>query len=85
MQVLSMLKSIVRHFSHSSYATTMLRKDRNLAGEDMPVKALEKVGKTRFGTHWSAANALDPCLPNVRNLVIAKTIKFKVNSIFTFY
>lgn len=60
----------------------MLRKECNMAGEDVPVKALKKVGKTRFGTHWTAANALDPCLPYVRNLVIAKTIKFKVNSIY---
>jgi hypothetical protein len=42
------------------------------------LKALQKVRKTHFGTHWIAANALNPCLPNVKNLVIAKTIKFKV-------
>ena len=70
-QPLSTMKSIVRHFSKSTWSTTMLRKERNLAGEDEPVKALQKVGKTRFGTHWTAACALDPCLPYIRNLVFS--------------
>ncbi|KAG0700235.1 ribonuclease H-like domain-containing protein, partial [Suillus ampliporus] len=76
--LMSMLKGIIKHFSKSSYSTTLLRQDRNLAGDDEPVKALQKIGKTRFGTHWTAANALDPCLPNIRNLVGLRAIKFKV-------
>jgi hypothetical protein len=75
---MSMLKGIIKYFSKSGYSKTLLRKERNLAGEDEPVKALQKIGKTRFGTHWTAANALDPCLPNIRNLVVTKMIKFKV-------
>jgi len=75
-----MLKGIIKYFSKSMYSTTILRKERNLAGDDEPVKALEKIGKTRFGTYWMAANALDPCLPHIRNLVVAKSIKFKVTS-----
>lgn len=72
------LKGIIKYFSKSTYSTTLLQKERNLAGDDEPVKALQKIGKTRFGTHWMAANALDPCLPNVRNLVTSEKIKFKV-------
>ena len=75
---MSVLKGIIKYFSKSTYSTTLLRKERNLAGDDEPVKALQKIGKTRFGTHWMAANALDPCLPNIRNLVTYKKIKFKV-------
>ncbi|KAG1891136.1 ribonuclease H-like domain-containing protein [Suillus subluteus] len=75
--LMSMLNGIIKCFSKSTYSTTMLRKERNLAGDDEPVKALEKIGKTRFGTYWTAANALDPCLPHIRNLVVAKSIKFK--------
>jgi hypothetical protein len=56
------LKGIIKHFSKSSYSTTVLRKERNLAGDDEPVNRLKKIGKTQFGTHWTAANALDPCL-----------------------
>jgi hypothetical protein len=80
-QLMSMLRGIIKHFSKSGYATTLLRKERNLAGEDEPVKALQKIGKTRFRTHWTAANALDPCLPNIQNLVLTKTIKFKVRAV----
>ena len=65
LKLMSMLKGIIKYFSKSSYGTTVLRKERNMAGEDKPVKALQKIGKTRFGTHWMAANALDPCLPNI--------------------
>jgi hypothetical protein len=75
---MSMLKGIMKYFSKSTYSTTLLRREQNLAGEDEPVKALQKIGKTRFGTHWTAASSLDPCLPNVRNLVVNRTIKFKV-------
>ena len=74
------LRGIIKYFSKSAYSTTLLRKERNLAGEDEPVKTLQKIGKARFGTHWTAANALDPCLPHMRNLVIARMIKFKVGS-----
>jgi hypothetical protein len=77
---MSILKGIIKHFSKSGYSATLLRKERNLAVEDEPVRALQKIGKTRFGTHWTAANALDPCLPHIRNLVSSKTIKFKVTS-----
>jgi hypothetical protein len=79
-QLMSTLKGIIKYFSKSGYSTTILRKERNLAGDDEPVKALQKIGKTRFGTHWTAANALDPCLPNIRNLVANKVIKFKVKN-----
>lgn len=71
------MKSLIKHFSKSSYSVTKLRKHRNLAGEDGPVNGLQKVGKTRFGTHWMAATALDPCLLAIRELVTIKTIKFK--------
>jgi len=43
-----------------------------------PVKALQKIGKTRFGTNWTACVALEPCLSFIRSLVGAKIIKFKV-------
>ena len=59
---------------------TKLKEQRNMAGEEISsIKALQKIGKTRFGTHWTAANGLsNPCLSNIRQLVINKTIHFKV-------
>ena len=81
-QLMTMLRAIIKHFSKSSYATACLQRERNLAGNDAPVNALQKIGKTRFGTYWMAANALDPCLPSIRSLVIAGTIKFKVVQAF---
>jgi hypothetical protein len=77
-QLMSTLKAIIKFFSKSTIGATKLKEQRNMAGEDKPVKALQKIGKTRFGTHWTAANALDPCLGNIRQLVIEKTIRFKV-------
>jgi hypothetical protein len=78
-QMMSMLKAIIKFFSKSTHGTAKLREQRNMAGEDKPVKALQKIGKTRFGTHWNAANALDPCLGNIRQLVIDRTIHFKAS------
>ncbi|KAF8817235.1 hypothetical protein BYT27DRAFT_7075277 [Phlegmacium glaucopus] len=66
----------------SSFGTFKLREARTLGDGDGPVNALQKVGKTRFGTHWLAAVAIDPCLPFIRDLVITKTIKFKVQGLF---
>lgn len=80
---MTILKAIIQFFSHSGYSALLLKQERNLAGNDEPVRALQKIGTTRFGTHWSAANALDPCLSSISNLVIAKKFKFKVFLIST--
>jgi hypothetical protein len=50
-QLISMLKGIIKYFSKSGYSTTILWKEWNLAREDEPVKALQKIRKTWFGTH----------------------------------
>lgn len=79
-QFMSTLKAIIKYFSKSTIGTAKLKEQGNMAGEDKPVKALQKIGKTRFGTHWTAANALDPCLGNIRHLVVNRIIKFKVGA-----
>jgi hypothetical protein len=78
---MSMLKAIIKFFSKSTHSTAKLKEQQNMAGEDRPVKALQKIGKTQFGTHWTAAKTLDPCLGNIRKLVIEKTIHFKASII----
>lgn len=78
------LKAILKHFSKSSFGTFKLREARTLGDGDGPVNSLQKIGKTRFGTHWLAAVAIDPCLPFIRDLVIAKTIKFNVSYMIYF-
>lgn len=45
--------------------------------------ALKKIGKTRFGSTWSSADLVLPALPRIRELVIAKEIKFKVCTTYT--
>jgi hypothetical protein len=78
-EMITSLKSIIRHFSKSSYSVAKLEKETAATSEDgQPAKALQKVGKTRFGTHWSACNSLDPCLPGIRKLVGEGAIKFSV-------
>jgi hypothetical protein len=78
-QFILQLKGIIKFFSKSTIGTVALRKEHNLAGNDKPGKALQKIGRTRFGTHWMASTSLDPCLGNVCNLVISRKIKFKVH------
>jgi hypothetical protein len=70
------LKAIITYFSHSIFARTLLRKNENQNG--LPLPAIQKIGKTRFGTYWLAANSVKECLPRIRELVQAKEIKFKV-------
>ncbi|TFK52817.1 hypothetical protein OE88DRAFT_1606346, partial [Heliocybe sulcata] len=86
--MLSMVKAIIKHFSKSTYSTTMLRRERHVGenGEDEPVHALQRIGKTRFSTYWIAAHALDQCLPNIRALTRSNVISFrskKVQDLFT--
>lgn len=76
--MLSMLKPIIRHFSKSTKSVAHLRKERRIGNEDEKVNMLQKIGKTRFGTHWLAAVSLEQCFPNIRHLVESKDIKFKV-------
>jgi len=79
LQFIRLLKGLLKYFGKSSFAVAKLREARNMAGTDEPVNGLQKIGKTRFGTYWLACTALDPCLLPIRNLVIDKTIKFKVS------
>ena len=76
---MKLLKAVLKYFSKSSYGTFKLREARTLGDDDGPVNSLQKIGKTRFGTYWLAAVAIDQCLLYIRQLVMAKTIKFKVS------
>jgi len=70
------LKAIIAYFSHSVLARTLLQKNEDQ--DDLPLPAIQKIGKTQFGTYWMAANLVKECLPKIRELVQAKEIKFKV-------
>ena len=73
------MQNIISHFSHSTYSTTLLRQND---GNEKPLKALQTIGKTRFGTHWLAAQSLEPCLQQIQKLVSKGEVKFKVHSYF---
>ncbi|KAF8124091.1 ribonuclease H-like domain-containing protein, partial [Boletus edulis] len=77
--MLSRLRPTLKHFSKSSHSVAHLRQERRVDNDDQTVRALQKIGNTRFGTHWMAATSLEQCLPNIRGLVEKKTIKFKVS------
>ena len=77
-QMLSMLRPIIRHFSKLAKSVAHLRKEHHIGNEDEKVNMLQKIGKTRFGTHWLAAVSLEQCFPNICHLVESKDIKFKV-------
>ncbi|KAM6488823.1 Ribonuclease H-like domain containing protein [Amanita muscaria] len=72
--LISMMQSIIQHFSHSTYSTTLLRQND---GNEKPLKALQTIGKTRFGTYWLAAQSLEPCLQQIQKLVSKGEVKFK--------
>ncbi|KAJ8475312.1 hypothetical protein ONZ45_g15654 [Pleurotus djamor] len=71
------LKKIIRHFSKSGLSVEHLLDARRLEGES--ARRLTKIGKTRFSTHWSAVQSVEPCLHTIRDLVTAKSITFKSN------
>ena len=76
--MISLLKLIVKHFSKSTISVAHLHKERRVDGNDQTVNSLQKISKTRFGTHWSAAVSLQQCLANIKTLVEKKIVKFKV-------
>ena len=76
------MQSIIQHFSHSTYSTTLLRQND---GNEKPLKALQTIGKTRFGTYWLAAQSLEPCLQQIQKLVSKGEVKFKVCPYFRHY
>lgn len=76
---ITVLKGIIKYFSKLSFGTFKLHEAHAIGDSNAPVNALQKIGKTRFGTYWLAATSLEPCLPFIRDLVMAKTIKFKVS------
>ncbi|KAJ3512736.1 hypothetical protein NMY22_g15246 [Coprinellus aureogranulatus] len=72
---ISVMKGVVKFFKKSTFSTLALREQRAAEGEK--VMALQKVARTRFGTHYDAAQALIPQLSSIRALVNNKTVKFK--------
>ena len=78
--MMSNLKAVIKYFSKSGVGIAMLLKEHNLASDDEPMHMLKKIGKTDFGTHWTAANALEPCLPHIKTLVHNKSISFQVST-----
>ena len=69
------LQNAIRHFSKSNLCLAELQKAR----EELDVtQGLVKIGKTRFATHWSAAVAMDRCLPILKQLVVDRRIELKV-------
>lgn len=64
------------YISKSTRARALLREQFKDGTADEKLNAIQKIGKTRFGTHWLAAHSVVQCLSNIRDLVRAKEIKF---------
>jgi len=76
---LMLMKNIIKYFSKSLFGTVHLASLNKLANPEEEIKKLQKVGGMQFGTHWTAAATLQPCLTNIWTLAETKTIKFKVS------
>ena len=72
------MKGIVKYFSKSSFGTANLANENQQNSPDEKIRKLQKVGRTQFGTHWTSATTLEPCLSNIRALAEHRTITFKV-------
>jgi hypothetical protein len=59
------MKNITKYFSKSSFGTAHLASLNKLANPEEEIKKLQKVRGTQFGTHWTAAAALQPCLTSI--------------------
>ncbi|KAJ7193903.1 hypothetical protein GGX14DRAFT_587224 [Mycena pura] len=83
------IKPLIRHFSKSGSSKAHLRvSGTGMAedGDDLPVKALAKIGKTRFATHLLAVQTLEPALPRIHALYQEGKINFTsttVKSLFS--
>ena len=74
-EMLASLQNAIRHFSKSNLSVAELQKAR----EELDVtQGLVKIGKTRFATHWSAAVAMERCLPILKQLVLDRKLELKV-------
>ncbi|TRM58371.1 ribonuclease H-like domain-containing protein [Schizophyllum amplum] len=69
------LKSVITHFSKSTYSRAMLKQSGEEEGEK--VYNLKKIGKTRFGSHHPAASSLLAVMGHIRKLVQNGSISFK--------
>jgi hypothetical protein len=77
LKTMSNLKQTIKFFSKSNKAVAELQKARN----DVDItQGLVKIGKTRFATHWSAAVALDRCLPLIKELISKGVIPLPVRT-----
>jgi len=74
--MLALLKKTNAYFSKSTFSSTLLRDARETA--EITGGGLIKIGKTRFGTHWTSAVGLRRCLPFIKDLMNSGTAKPKV-------
>ena len=63
--MIKILKAILAYFGQSTYAKAHLRMQFKEGNNSEHVDVLQKIGKTRFSTHWSGANSLEKSLPQV--------------------
>jgi len=74
--MLALLKKTNTYFSKSTFSSTLLCDSRQTA--EITGGGLIKIGKTRFGTHWTSAMGLRRCLPFIKELMNSGTAKPKV-------
>ncbi|KAF8887470.1 ribonuclease H-like domain-containing protein, partial [Gymnopilus junonius] len=65
--MLSLLKKTNAYFSKSTFSSTVLKDARETA--EVAGGGLIKIGKTRFGMHWTSAVVLRHCFPFIKDLM----------------
>jgi hypothetical protein len=76
-QTIKTTKRVIQWFSKSTIGKYHLKYERRRFNV---THGLQKVGKTRFATHYHSGNSLLKCLPPIRSLCDKEIIKIPVIS-----
>ena len=80
-QALGTTKKVISYFSHSTHNASRLTAMRQEAGV---ARGLEKVGKTRFATHYWSALSVERNLSSISSLVKDGSATIKVRYVLHF-
>ncbi|THV03439.1 hypothetical protein K435DRAFT_914113, partial [Dendrothele bispora CBS 962.96] len=78
--MLSTTSKVVQFLRKSNISNSIFRKDGKESGDRNRTRGLISMGKTRFATHWSTLNSLEPHLRPIQRLVETGHLEIKGNA-----
>ncbi|KAF7320739.1 DUF659 family protein [Mycena chlorophos] len=77
------MKKTIAFFSKSNFSVAKLKSVGETGGQK--IKALQSVGKTRFGSNWTSAMSVIPVIPVIQTCVQAGELKFTSKPLQSLY